>query len=418
MARSLWLAFQSVRNDLKSLKNVICLSNTPKGMIDYEALLASGSDAEPDVMDSIKPQDILVLQYTGGTTGTPKAPMHTHDTWVRMAYDLNRELMDTSGNDVMMHVAPLTAASSAFLLGETIEGVTQILLRKFNPEEVFETIQKYRVTQTMLIPTMVQMLLYHPSIRRYDLSSLKTCAYGASPFPQEHLKAAVSYFGNIFTQYYGMSEAMIPVLTLRKSEHILEGTPAEIARLGSAGRCNIPIQVEVVNGNDKPVKPGEVGEIRIKGYMVMQGYWHRTRETKEKLRNGWMYSGDMATVDEEGYVFIVDRKDYMIISGGFNVYPKEVEDFISTHPAVLHVCVFGVPHEKWGETVKAVVSLKEGFTVSEQDIINFCREGGLAGYKRPTSIDFLSELPLTAVGKIDKKALKNPFWMKKQKNVN
>jgi acyl-CoA synthetase (AMP-forming)/AMP-acid ligase II len=411
--------FRKIKDTLKTVKNVICTKDTPQDMIDYEELIAQASEEEPETVNIVKPEDIYVFQYTGGTTGVPKGPMHTHHTWVRMAYDLNSEVMDTRTGDVTLHCAPLTAAASAFVLGVTIAGATHVLLRQFVPEEVFDTIQRYKVTQTMLVPTMVQLLLYHPSIRNYDLTSLKTISYGASPFPPNHLKAAVEYFGNIFCQFYGLSEVMIPVTTLRKSDHILKGSSAEVARLASAGKCTIPIQVEVVDEKGEPVKPGEVGEVRMKGYMVAQGYWHRDKETREKFReDGWFYSGDMATVDDEDYIFIVDRKNYMIITGGFNVYPKDVEDFLSTHPAILQVAVFGVPDEKYGETVKAVISLKEGATVTEQEIKDFCKKEGLAGYKRPTSVDFVSAIPLTGAGKIDKKVLRAPYWAGKDKKVN
>ena len=398
--------YRNIQSSLKTVKNVICTRDTPPDMIDYEEFIADAADEEPETIHLVKPEDIYVLQYTGGTTGIPKGPMHNHDTWVRMAYDLNNEVMDTKIGDVTLHCAPLTAAASAFVLGVTIAGATHVLLRKFEPAEVFDTIQRYKVTQTMLVPTMVQMLLYDPSIRNYDLTSLKTIAYGASPFPPQHLREAVKYFGNIFCQFYGLSECMIPVTTLRKTDHFLEGSPKEAARLASAGKCVVPMQVKVVKEDGEEVTPGEVGEILIKGYLVMQGYWHRHEETERKLKDGWLHTGDLATVDNEGYIFIVDRKDYMIISGGFNVYPKEIEDHLSRHPAVLQVAVFGVPHEKYGETVKAVVSLKQGAVASEQELAEFCRSGELAGFKRPTSIYFLDELPMTGAGKLDKKALK------------
>ncbi len=398
--------YRNIQDSLKTVKNVICTTNTPPDMIDYETFIAGASEEEPEIVDLVKPEDIYVLQYTGGTTGTPKGPMHNHETWVRMAYDLNHEVMDTKVGDVTLHCAPLTAAASAFVLGVTIAGATHVLLRKFEPAEVFDTIQRYKVTQTMLVPTMVQMLLYDPTIRNYDLKSLKTISYGASPFPPQHLKEAVKYFGNIFCQFYGLSECMIPVTTLRKADHVLEGSPKEIARLASAGRCTGPLEVKVVKEDGQQVKPGEVGEILIRGYLVMQGYWHRYEETQVKLKDGWLHTGDLATVDDEDYIFIVDRKDYMIISGGFNVYPKEIEDYLSRHPAVLQAAVFGVPHEKYGETVKAVVSLKKGAVASAEDLMAFCKSGELAGFKRPTSFVFLDELPLTGAGKLDKKALK------------
>ncbi len=398
--------YRGIQSSLLTLRNVICTQGATSDLLDYEALLEKSSDEEPETVDIVQPSDIFVLQYTGGTTGRPKGPIHTHDTWVRMAYDLNNEVMDTEFGDVTLHCAPLTAAASAFVLGVSIAGATHVLLRKFDPIEVFETIQRYKVTQTMLVPTMVQLLLYDPNIRSYDLTSLKTIAYGASPFPPVHLNEAVKYFGNIFCQFYGLSECMIPVLTLRKADHVLQGSANEVARLASAGRCVVPLQVKVVNEEGVEVQRGEVGEILIKGYLVMQGYWHRYEETQSKLRDGWLHTGDLATVDDEGFIYIVDRKDYMIISGGFNVYPKEVEDFLSTHLAVLQVAVLGIPHEKFGETVKAFVSLKQGASATEQELIEFCRNG-LAGYKRPTTIEFLDELPITGAGKLDKKALRD-----------
>jgi acyl-CoA synthetase (AMP-forming)/AMP-acid ligase II len=256
---------------------------------------------------------------------------------------------------------------------------------------------------------MIIKLIDHPDVHKYDLRSLRRIFYGTAPMPIEKLRKAIEIFGNIFRQNYGLTEATQPIIYLSPEDHILSGPEHVVARLGSCGRPALGVEVRVVNEKDQPVKPGEVGEIIVRGDSIMKGYLRQPKATAEALRGGWLRTGDLATVDEEGYVFIVDRKSDMIISGGFNIYPKEIEEVIYRNPSVSEVAVIGVPDDVWGESVKAIVVPKEGVSLTEEGIIDFCRQH-LASYKKPKSVDFVKELPKNNNGKILKRELKAQYW--------
>jgi acyl-CoA synthetase (AMP-forming)/AMP-acid ligase II len=227
--------------------------------------------------------------------------------------------------------------------------------------------------------------------------------------PRDKLQEAIERFGNIFRQNYGMTEATQPIAYLGPEDHKITGTEQEIRRLGSAGRPALGVALQIVNEDGIPIEPGEIGEIQIRAPHVFKGYWKLPEETSEAFKGGWFHSGDMATVDEDGFIFIMDRKKDMIISGGFNIYPREVEDILMAHPDVTEAGVVGIPDNIWGESVKAFVVKKQGGMVTEQALIQFCKEN-LASYKKPKSIDFIDELPKNENGKILRKALKEPFW--------
>ena len=261
------------------------------------------------------------------------------------------------------------------------------------------------------------MLLNEPDLEKYDLSSLKTIRYGASPIAPEILKKAIAVFGNVFVQGYGLTEGSMPLTLLTKEDHILDGSEKKLKRLASVGREVTVARVRIMGENGNFLPPGEIGEIVAQSDQVMREYWKNPPATAETFRGGWLHTRDMGYLDEDGYIFLVDRKDDMIVSGGFNVYPKEVEDVLYMHPAVLEAAVFGIPHEKWGETVKAAVSLKKGMIATEEEIIEFSKKH-LAGYKKPTSVDFIEELPKNQNGKILRKDLKEPYWKGKGRKIN
>jgi acyl-CoA synthetase (AMP-forming)/AMP-acid ligase II len=225
----------------------------------------------------------------------------------------------------------------------------------------------------------------------------------------EKLKQGIRVFGNVFRQNYGMTEIAQPITFLGPEDHVIDGSETQVRRLSSAGRPAMGVEIKVAGEDGEPVKPGEIGEILIRSNKLMKGYWKKPEETAEAFRDGWFHSRDMATVDEDGYIYIMDRKSDMIISGGFNIYPREVEDVIMSHPGVAEAAVIGVPHEMWGEAVKAVVVLKEGENLSEAQIIEHCKNN-LASYKKPTSVDFIREIPKNLYGKVNRRALKEPFW--------
>jgi long-chain acyl-CoA synthetase len=290
-----------------------------------------------------------------------------------------------------------------------VRGAKVVILPGFDEKDLLETIQKERITTLYLVPTMIVMLLAYPDLKKYDLSSLKTIRYGASPISPDVLKKAIQVFGNVFIQGYGLTEAGMPMALLKKEDHILDGSEKKLKRLSSVGREVMVAKVRIMDDNGKILPPGEVGEIVIRSHQVMEAYYNKPEASAETLRGGWLHTRDVGYIDEDGYIYLVDRKDDMIVSGGFNVYPKEVENVLYSHPAVLEAAVFGVPDEKWGEAVKAVVSLKAGQKATEEDIIEHCRKH-LAGYKKPKSVDFIKELPKSPFGKIWRRKLKEPYW--------
>jgi long-chain acyl-CoA synthetase len=307
-------------------------------------------------------------------------------------------------------------AGSTFSL--TMLGACHTFAPVFSPAQVLQTIQDEKVTHTFVVPTMVNALLNCPDIDAYDLSSLERIVYGASPMPVEVLKKGLKRFGQIFSQGYGMTETS-PLLTgLQTQDHIVDGTPEQVRRLASAGKEVLGVEVRVVNAEGEDVEPGEVGEVIGRGPNIMLGYWRMPEATATAIVDGWMHTGDLATVDEENYIFIIDRAKDMIISGGENIYSVEVENAIYTHPAVLEAAVVSIPHETWGEAVHAVVVLKPDRSLSAEELIDHVR-AQIAGYKVPRSIDFSERaLPKSGAGKILKRDLRDRYWAGKSRNVN
>jgi acyl-CoA synthetase (AMP-forming)/AMP-acid ligase II len=292
-----------------------------------------------------------------------------------------------------------------------------VIVPEFNAEVAFDTIEKEKVTVVKTVPTVLVRMLAHPDIRKRDLRSVRTIIYGASPMPIEPLRQALQIFGPIFIQNYGQSEAPMTISLLRKEDHILEGEIDKKARLTSAGRPYTLVEVRVVDEHGKDTAVGETGEVIVRGDHVMKEYWQLPQETEETLKDGWLHTRDMARVDRDGYIYLVDRKSEMIISGGLNIYPNEVEQVLYEHPAVLEAAVFGVPDKDWGEAVKAVVALKPGMKATEQELIDFCKSR-LASYKKPKTIDFIPSLPKSPEGKVLRRAMREPYWKGHDRRIN
>jgi acyl-CoA synthetase (AMP-forming)/AMP-acid ligase II len=298
-----------------------------------------------------------------------------------------------------------------------LRGGRSIILPGFEVDLLLKTIEKERVTHLLLVPTMINMMLNHPDLKKYDLSSIRTIFYSASPMPVERIKQALQVFGPVLIQGYGCTESSALITYLPKEDHAFEGDPKKLKRLASCGVPIMTCDVRVVNEKEEDIKPGEIGEIIERGDDTMMGYWKDPERTAETLKNGWLYTRDMATVDEEGYIYIVDRKADMIISGGYNIYPTEVEEVLYRHPAVFEASVIGVPDDLWGESVKAIVVLKEGMRATEDELIQHCKNC-LSSYKKPKSIDFVRDLPKNPYGKILRRKLREKYWVGQERMVH
>ena len=363
-------------------------------------------------------RDIERLQYTSGTTGKPKGVVWTYRIGYNVVTSVLFNLDQPIGPETInLNIGPLTHAAGLMLMIYYCRGACNVILPGFDEKAVLEAIARERVTSVLLIPTMLYRLLRYPDLRSYDVSSIRRIWYGTAPMAVERLKEAIQVFGNVFRQNYGMTEIAQPITFLGPEDHLLEGTEEQLRRLSSAGRPAMGVEVRVADEEGRSVAPGEIGEVLIRSNKLMSGYWKMPEETAAAFAGGWFHTRDMATLDEQGYLYIVDRKSDMIISGGFNIYPREVEEILMAHPGVAEAAVIGVPDEVWGEAVKALVVPKEGADFTDAQIIEHCRRN-LAGYKKPRSVEFIREIPKNLYGKIDRRALKEPYWKGHQRNVH
>lgn len=374
--------------------------------IDLQAACSTFSSKE--VRCFTEPSDVAMIIYTGGTTGVPKGVTLTSEAM------LLNVLLTLSGwdwpHDIrFLCTTPITHATGCMMVPILVRGGTMVLQPKFDAERYLDAIEEHRITCTFAVPTMIYRMLDVQRQRPRDTRSLETVIYGAAPISPARLQEAIDAFGPVFSQIYSQAEAPCCATVLRKSEH--QGN-----RLSSCGRPIAGIAVEVLDERLQRMPSGAVGEVCFRGPSIMSGYWKRPTETAETFRGGWLHTGDLAYRDEEGFIHIVDRRREMIITGGINVYPREVENVISAHPAVGQVAVIGVPDERWGEAVKALVVLRSGMKASAEELIALVRErkGPVAA---PKSVEFRDSLALTALGKLDKKAMRAPYWSGRGRQV-
>ena len=409
--------FVGLEDQMPQVERVIALGEPGHGQVTYEELATQGSPNDPATLNTVTMSDLHNIMYTSGTTGRPKGVIHTHRVKWTTTLNLLTDLGPIRADDKLLHVAPLTHGTGFFVLPWFIRGAANVILPGADPRQVCETIEREQVTTFKLVPTVLVRLLASPELDQHDLSSLHTIIYGASPMPVDKLREGLRRFGPVFAQIYGQAEAPITICVLPKEDHVLDGAPEQTRRLAAAGRPFTNVAVRVVDDNNQDLAPGEVGEVILKGDHTMIGYWNLPQATAESLRDGWVYTRDLGYIDDTGYVYLVDRKSDMIISGGFNVYPREIEEVLYTHPEVLEACVFGVPDEKWGEAVKATLVLRPNGRADPAALIDYCGRH-LAGFKKPKSIDFMSELPKNAYGKIQRNVLRDPYWKGLTRRVN
>lgn len=392
----------ALRERVPHLRHILALGQGDVGT--NVAALASSFDAQPlETRRAWDPEELTAIGYSGGTTGKPKAITATARTSSAM---LSIMMTEWEWPTVNRHLicAPLSHGGGTMFMPTLLLGGSMLVLPGFDAEKVMAMVEQHKLTSLWLVPSMIYALLDHPHFDRYDLSSIELIYYGASSISPSRLKEAIERFGPIFFQFYGQTEAPMTVTIMRRSEH----DPNDLKRLASCGRPVLGVRCALLDDDFKEVPDGEPGEICVQGPLLMGGYVNKPEETAKALAGGWLHTGDIAVRDPGGFLRIVDRKKDMIVTGGFNVFPREVEVVLTTHPAVADAAVFGVPDEKWGEMVKAAIVLREGASVSDEELraLVKAKKGPV---QSPKVVHFVDAIPLSGLGKHDKKALRSRF---------
>jgi long-chain acyl-CoA synthetase len=402
--------------DTPEVRHLIHLGDapTPAGYLSYEALIAG---AEPAADAGRANDDMAGIFYTGGTTGRSKGVMLSHNNILSNAHNMSTAA-PFRPQTCYIHAAPMFhLADGAMTFIVTANGGRHVFLPRFDPAAFLRMVETEGVTTALIVPTMINMLVHHPDIATRDISSLEDMLYGASPMPEAVIMRALEVMPKArFTQAYGQSEAS-PLMTLCSWDSLwIDGKLS--GRIRSAGRGVLDCEIAVMDENDREVPRGTVGEICGRGKTVMLGYWKQPELTAHTLRNGWLHTGDGGYMDDDGFIYIVDRVKDMIVSGGENIYSAEVEEALYAHPAVAECAVIGVPDDTWGERVHAIVRFKPDMTATEQELIAACHQR-IANYKCPRSVTIQHDpLPLSGAGKILKSELRKPYWDGREKRVN
>ncbi len=407
-----------LRPHIEGVKNIISFGNGEiPGVVRHRTLLETFPTDEPDV--EAKEDDPVFIFYTSGTTGVPRGAVYTF----KQAIDDTRRFplaLCLEQGDKHVQIMPLFhIGGTKNFWGYFYVGASNIIMPQisFDARATLKTIQDEKATDIHIVPTHLAAFLALPDVDEFDLSSLKRMFYAASPMPVELLKRGMEKWGPIFMQFYGSSESGPNVTMLSKKQHDVVNKSPDIQRiLASCGHPHIGVHVRIVNENDEDVEPNVVGEIIVKSKAVPTEWWQKPEESKETFIDGWVHTGDMGYYDERGYIYIVDRKKDMIISGGENIFPREVEEVLYQHPAVHEAAVFGIPDDYWVEKVHAAIVLKEGVSATAHEIIEFCK-AKIARYKAPKSVEFVNVLPKTPSGKILKRELRDKYWKGRERKI-
>ncbi len=399
---------ESLRPQLPNVRLWICIDDSLEGSCSLKKWSKLHSDTPPDVR--VDMDDVVMLSPTGGTTGAPKGVMNTHrSTQTFAAHFMMTCSYAVEEHPVNLAAAPMTHTAGLLSLPCTARGGTVVVLERPDAGPMLSAIKEHGVTEFFLPPTVIYRLLEIPGIEQYDFSSLRYFMYGAAPMSIDKLKKAIEVFGPVMTGGYGQTEAPASISFLSPKEHFEHQRIASDQRISSVGRPNPLVRVEIMDDNQRILPVGESGEICVRGDLVMKGYYKAQEKTLETIIDGWLHTGDIGHIDTHGYLHITDRKKDMIITGGFNVYPSDVEQVLWGHEAVQDCAVIGVPDEEWGEAVKAVIELNPGAHVNADELIALCKEK-LGSVKAPKSIDFIDILPRSPVGKVLKKNLREHYW--------
>jgi len=401
---------QRLRPSLAGVKHYVSLEGSAPEMLDFSELLEAHEPTEPEI--DIQKEDPFLIFYTSGTTGVPRGALYTQGR--KLENNRIKVLeMGVKGEDRHLMVLPFFhIGGDSHVWPFFYVGGCNVIMpqRSFDPDAVLQLIERERITDMHIVPTQLVAMLSLKDFDRYDLGTLKRIYYAASPMPAELLKKGMRIFGPIFSQGYGQTESGPQITSLpRKAHEVLDRPVEEQKVLRSCGQASFGVHVRVVDENNRDVDPGIIGEIIAKSDSIMLEYWRKPEETRETIIDGWLHTGDLGYYDEKGFIYIADRKKDMIISGGENIYPREIEEVLYGHPGVSEVAVIGIPDPVWVEGVHAVVVLNEGVEVTEPEIIAFCKEH-LASYKAPKSVEFVEALPKNPQGKILKRMIRAKYW--------
>ena len=403
----------AMRPDLTSIKQYISIDGKEENMHFYDDLLSSGSP--DDVVADVDDDDMTLLMYTAGTTGRPKGVPMTHNSYGIYVLDN----VDPANPDIeeknLLTVPLYHVAGFQALLAAVYGGRTLVMMRQFEVDDWMETVQREKANRAMLVPTMLKRVIDNPDFDKYDVSSLRVITYGAAPMPFEVIKKAIEVLPNVrFINAFGQTETSSTITTLGPEDHVITGTPEEkekkLKRLESSiGRPMPDVEMKVIDAEGNDLPPGEIGEFVARGPRIMSGYFKDEEKTaKAFTKDGWLRTGDTGYRDEDGYFYLAGRGDDMIIRGGENISPEEVENALYSHPKIEEVAVIGVPDPEWGQEVKAVVVLKEGESTTADEIMEYCRQK-LSSFKRPRAVVFVDELPRNPMGKVLKRELRAKY---------
>ncbi|HUC69315.1 MAG TPA: fatty acid--CoA ligase [Stellaceae bacterium] len=403
---------EKVAGELTSVRRIVALDGNHPVWPDYRLWREQQKTSDPAL--PIRGGDCAIQLYTSGTTGHPKGAQLSHDNFLQLLPGALRQWGAWHERDVNLVCLPLFhIGGSGWALVGLYRGIENVLTRDFDPAAILRIIERQRITKALFVPAMMLFLLQAPQCRETDFSSLELVVYGASPAPLDLLRNAVKTFGCALAQLYGLTETTGGITYLPPEDHGEHG----IERMKSCGKAMEGVELKVVDAAGKALPPGEIGEVICRTPQVMRGYWNLEEATRRAIRDGWFHTGDAGYLDRDGYLYIYDRVKDMIVSGGENIYPAEVESALFGHPAIADVAVIGVPDAQWGEAVKAIVVKRPGASVAAAELIDYARQR-IAGYKVPRSVDFVDALPRNPAGKILKRELRKPYWRGRERQVN
>ena len=402
-----------LRAQCPAIEHFVCLDQAATDAPALEAWLEPHRGRFADLPDD--PDQVVAYVSSGGTTGRPKGVMETNRVFETMGANFYAAMPIVEPPMYLM-VAPMTHAAGVCSFPLLPYGATCVFMTSAEPEAIMRNIEKFKISHLFLPPTVIYMMLAHPKLRDYDYSSLKNFIYASAPMSADKLVQAMEAFGPVMTQTYGQAEACMICTFFSPAQHAEALTTNKRHRLASCGKPAAFTRVEIIDDDGNIQPRGQKGEIVVRGNLVMKGYFKNPAATEEVSKFGWHHTGDIGVIDEDGFVYIVDRKKDMIISGGFNIFPSEIEQVLWAHEAVQDCAVIGVPDDKWGEAVKAVVELKPGASASAEELLALCRDK-LGGMKTPKSLDIVDALPRSPVGKVLKKDLRAPYWQGRERAI-